>query len=208
MKTTYYLIFDGGCSTCSTVATSIEKEAGGKVSTLRIGSEHGQELLHRALPHGHEWRPYLVAVKGDTVTATSGLKMMTRLGRLLGPRRGIRVYNVVRRLGISLPLSSRAESTGILPLSRRAFVKLSGAALALAVVPLSPPSPDIPEARTWKCYATGYMRGNPCCAGIPVTGYGEDINQVNSCNAAKKDANFQASLQGCYAGHLQCKCSQ
>lgn len=206
MKTAYYLMFDGGCSTCSTLASSIEEEAGGKVSAVRSNSERGYELLGRAFPHGHKWQPYLIAVNGETLTAMSGLKMIARLGWLLGPRRAIRVCTMIRQLGVKLPSSREGGPAGILPLSRRAFVKLTGTMMAIAVVPLSPP--HIPEARTWKCYAKGYMRGNSCCAGIPVTGYGEDINQVNACNAAKRDANNQASLQGCYAGHLQCQCSQ
>lgn len=208
MRKAYYLLFDGGCSTCSALATTIEEEAGGKVSALRIGSEQGIELLGRAFSHDYDWQPYLITMQGETVKATSGLTMAAQLGWLLGPRRGIRVYNMARRLGI-LAISHRAaESRGVFPLSRRTFVKLTAGALtALTVVPLAPP-PPIPEYRGYQCTTKCYTEGDICCSGQVVTGAGYASTISDACSAAKSNASDNAPA-GCWATHCQpCNCTR
>jgi len=134
MKKSYHLTFDGSCSTCTTLASAIEDIAKGKLSALSIRSEQARDLLGRALPGGHTMQPYLIIVCGDTVTAVSGTALAVRLTRLLGLRRGIRVYNLARRLGVTFRVvdGSLAIEKGV---GRAEFLR-QGALFAGAVVAL------------------------------------------------------------------------
>jgi len=135
VKATYYLTFDGSCFTCSTLAAAIEDEAGGKLSAISNGSEQARTLLRRALPQGYERQPYLIAVKGEAVSAASGLKMAVRLGRLLGPRKGVRVYNMALQLGVTFRMNKGAVSIEKGGVGRADFLK-QGALFAGAFVAL------------------------------------------------------------------------
>lgn len=207
MRKAYYLLFDGGCSTCSALATTIEEEAGGKVSALRIGSEQGIELLSRAFSDDYNWQPYLITMQGETVKATSGRTMAAQLGWLLGPRRGIRVYNMARRLGTLSILHSATESRSVFPLSRRTFVKLTGGALAVLAFAPSPSIPQ-PEYHGYQCTTKCYTEGDICCSGQVVTGAGYASTITDACSAAKSNASDNAPA-GCWATHCQpCNCTR
>lgn len=211
MKKACYLLFDGGCSTCSALAATIEEEAGGKVSALRIGSEQGIALLSRAFSHGYDWQPYLIAVRGETITATSGTAMAVQLGRLLGLRKGVRVYKMARQLGATLPMDAGADSMGPLPLSglsRRTFLKLGGVIMsAAAFVPLTPP-PPVPEYHGYQCTTKCYTEGDICCAGQVVYGTGSGSTITDACSNAKSNASKNAP-PGCWATHCQpCTCKR
>ncbi len=134
MKKSYYLTFDGSCSTCTTLASAIEDIAKGKLSALSIRSEQARDLLNRALPGGHTMQPYLIIVCGDAVTAVSGTALAVRLTQLLGLRRGIRVYNLARRLGVTFRVvdGSLTLEKGV---GRAEFLR-QGALFAGAVVAL------------------------------------------------------------------------
>lgn len=135
-RRSYFLTFDGGCATCNTLATAIEEEARGKVVALSNTSEQAKDLLSRAFPSGYEAQPYLIAVKGSKVRAATGIKMAMTLGRVLGPTRGVRVYNLAHRLGVTFRLENGKLSIekGV---GRATFLK-QGAMLAgaLGLLPL------------------------------------------------------------------------
>ncbi len=135
MKAAYYLTFDGSCFTCSTLAATIEDVAGDKLSAISNGSEQARALLRQVFPHGYEPQPYLVTVKGNTVVAVTGLKMAVQLGRLLGPHKGVRVYNLARQLGVTFRLDNGRLSVEKGGVGRAAFLK-QGALFAGAVVAL------------------------------------------------------------------------
>lgn len=129
-----YLLFDAGCAVCHQLAQAIEEAAAGKLEALSIRDPQAREWLDRAYPDGWAHQPYLVTVDGDRVQASAGMGMALRLGRLLGPRQGWRVWNLARQSGIplSLGVGATGEQSAFAP-GRRTFLKTAlGTVIATA----------------------------------------------------------------------------
>ncbi|MBA2682844.1 MAG: hypothetical protein H0U76_31180 [Ktedonobacteraceae bacterium] len=116
-----YLLFDAGCSVCSSLAAAIEQEAAGKLKVLNLRSEDAKQLLEQVFPNGWQHQPYLVTVRPSGVIATTGLKMAVGLGQLIGPQKGWRIYRIAKQGRLALP-----DATSNLLTQRRQFLKRSG----------------------------------------------------------------------------------
>ncbi|MDM9584247.1 hypothetical protein [Nostoc sp. GT001] len=116
-----YLIFDSYCSSCSSLAHTIEKVAEGKLKTLSIASEEAKGILEQVFPNGWEHQPYFVTVKQDKVSVSTGYKMALQLGMLLGFKKGWQVYNLAKRYGVKIPSGRQKFSSG-----KRKFLRNAG----------------------------------------------------------------------------------
>lgn len=115
-----YLLFDSGCTTCSRLATAIEKESGGRIILRSLHELDIQLMLMNTRP-GWKWEPTLLEVNGDQVRAFTGLAMRGRLIATLGLRKALRIACLVYQAGVPL--------AGV-DLERRKVLKSSGALLA------------------------------------------------------------------------------
>jgi hypothetical protein len=91
-----YLLFDGGCVLCTGLAQAIEQETQGWLTAKSLRDPAMRELLDNARP-GWTWEPMLVEVRGERVRVYTGLKMRSRLVVGLGPRRAVRVAQLVQQ---------------------------------------------------------------------------------------------------------------
>ena len=64
-----YLLFDSGCSTCSTLAKGIARESGGLLVMRSLRDPRMQALLEQARPDW-QWEPTLLEVDGEDVRAS------------------------------------------------------------------------------------------------------------------------------------------
>lgn len=131
-----YLIFNASCSACNSLALRLEIAAAGKLNAIDIASEQAKDILNQAFPKGWEYNPYLITVKGDRVSASSGNKMVLQLGMLLGPEKAWKIYNQARQYGVKLPSGKQEFSS-----RRRNFLKyttlLAGSLLVTRLKPLN-----------------------------------------------------------------------
>jgi len=200
VKTIYYLTFDSECSTCSTLATTIEETTKGKVSATRLGSKRTQELLDHAFPDGYEWQPYLITIQGDRITAVGGLEMAIRLGRILGPLKALHVYSLARQSGVTFSAKNETESKGIFLSDRRTFVKLVGGTALSIVLPFIPLGP---QYRGYQCTAKCAVDGKCSQAGQYVTAKGGALTESDACADAKHQVQLLIQ-RGCTAKHCRC----
>ncbi len=131
-----YLIFNASCSACNSLAITLERAAAGKLNVIDIESEQAKGILSQAFPEGWEYSPYLITVKGDRVSASSGNKMVLQLGTLLGPQKAWKIYNQARQYGVKLPPGKKEFSS-----RRRNFIKyttlLVGSLFVTRIKPLN-----------------------------------------------------------------------
>ncbi len=114
-----YLLFDSGCCTCTSIASTIQSEAEEWLTCRSLRDPEMQVLLHSKVPNW-QWEPMLIEVRGTRVHAFTGLAMSTRLGIGLGPRRSINILRLINRNVATDP-------------QRRGILKFSGLLLAGAV---------------------------------------------------------------------------
>lgn len=86
-----------GCSVCTNLAHAIEREMGGKLTARSLRDPEVQQWLNRAKP-GWQWEPTLLEVHGEVIRAYTGLRMRARLAVVLGPRKGLRVAQLVQQV--------------------------------------------------------------------------------------------------------------
>jgi predicted DCC family thiol-disulfide oxidoreductase YuxK len=167
-----YLLFDAGCSVCNQLAQAIEEAAGGKLEAISIRERRAMKWLDQAYPAGWEHQPYLMTVDGGRVQAFAGLGMALRLGWLLGPRQGWRVWNLALRYGVALPAGGEFSA------ERRGFLKRVGGLLAGLILirdpgePWFPTEPRVPGEDSTDsicygcscCWGTVWEEG--CCCGL------------------------------------------
>ena len=121
------LLLDGQCSPCSEVGRQIQVEGLTEDSILEIGSLHDpryREMVDRVRPNG-KLEPTLLHLDGPAVSASTGVKLVASLMRIVGLRRSFRIAQLVRE----------ATADPAFDPSRRSFlIKAAGAA---AVLPLA-----------------------------------------------------------------------
>ena len=121
------LLLDGQCSPCSKVGRQIQVEGLTEDSILEIGSLHDpryREMVDKVRPNG-KLEPTLLHLDGPAVSASTGVKLVASLMRIVGLRRSFRIAQLVREA---------TADPGFDP-SRRSF--LIRAASAAAVLPLA-----------------------------------------------------------------------
>ena len=121
------LLLDGQCSPCSEVGRQIQVEGLTEDSILEIGSLHDpryREMVDRVRPNG-KLEPTLLHLDGPAVSASTGVKLVASLLRIVGLRRSFRIAQLVRE----------ATADPAFDPSRRSFlIKAAGAAAVLPVV--------------------------------------------------------------------------
>ena len=121
------LLLDGQCSPCSEVGRQIQVEGLTEDSILEIGSLHDpryREMVGRVRPNG-KLEPTLLHLDGPAVSASTGVKLVASLLRIVGLRRSFRIAQLVRE----------ATADPAFDPSRRSFlIKAAGAAAVLPVV--------------------------------------------------------------------------
>jgi predicted DCC family thiol-disulfide oxidoreductase YuxK len=138
-----YLLFDGGCSVCATLAREVETLSEGRLGVRSLRDPEVQALLDRARP-GWQWESMLVEIEGERVRVSAGLAMRARLVQVLGPVRAWRVAQAVARMG--------GPVLGV-DWGRRRLLQQGGALAALALLrrfpgdpPMARPEKDPPAA--------------------------------------------------------------
>jgi hypothetical protein len=79
------LVFDGECSSCSSLAQWMKARRPG-LAVHSIHSPHAHLVLRRLFPEGWRFRPYLIHGTPGDETAIYGLRLMLVAARMFGPR--------------------------------------------------------------------------------------------------------------------------
>ena len=90
------VLFDGGCTLCTGLALDIERATHGWLTARSLRDPAMTALLDQARP-GWRWEPTLVEVNGERVRVVTGIKMRSRLVVGLGPKRAVRVAQLVQQ---------------------------------------------------------------------------------------------------------------
>ncbi|MEZ4832102.1 MAG: hypothetical protein R2873_08895 [Caldilineaceae bacterium] len=90
-----YLLYDGGCSKCSHVATTVRDAVGDSLDLLSLRTDEAKDLLDTAHPKGWRYAPYVVTVDDKGVHAKTGILASMQLGLWMGPRKAMRVWQAV-----------------------------------------------------------------------------------------------------------------
>lgn len=121
----HYLLFDSGCSLCTSLAQSIEQASHGWLTAHSLRDPDMQALLNQAKTDW-KWEPTLLDIDGNKVHAYTGLALRSRLLIGLGPKRAWHVAQLARNAGVPL--------VNGLNLGRRKIVGQGGKILAGTVV--------------------------------------------------------------------------
>ena len=97
-----YFIYCLKSSEDNLLAGNIEAAAGAGLKAISIKSEQANELLDQAFIKGWKYRPYLVIVTHNRVSASTGYEMFLNLKILLGPQKGWQVYSLGQQYGVKL----------------------------------------------------------------------------------------------------------
>lgn len=147
-----YLLFDGGCTLCTGLAQDIERETNGWLTARSLRDPAMKALLDQERP-GWKWEPTLVEVSDKRVRVHTGIKMRSRLAIGLGPKRAVRVAQLVQQ-----GLAPKVD----VDQGRRALLK-RGAMLAgflivgprVALSPATSATQEQPPQITWLSDAEG-----------------------------------------------------
>ena len=85
-----YLLFDSGCSLCTSIARQVENASDGKLMARSLRDPDVRSVLDEVKP-GWRWEPMLLEVDGDRRRVYAGVGLRARLVRVLGPRRALRL---------------------------------------------------------------------------------------------------------------------
>lgn len=91
-----YLLFDSGCTLCTGLAQDIERETNGWLTTRSLREPAMKELLDKTRPDW-KWEPTLVEIDNAHVRVLTGVKMRSYLVVGLGPKRAVRVAQLVQQ---------------------------------------------------------------------------------------------------------------
>ena len=123
-----YLLFDPGCGVCTSLASEIERIAGGRLAARSLADPEMTQQLERARPNTR-WEPTLLEIRDESVTAHTGRMLGWRLISVLGLRRA---WTISRLLGITTPRGSGRGTT------RRAFltsgIRWAGGAIGVLIL--------------------------------------------------------------------------
>ena len=97
-----YLLFDSGCSLCASLAHKVERAADGKLTARSLRDPDVRSILDDVKPGWH-WEPMLLEVDGDRRRVYAGIGMRAWLVRVLGPRRALRLAQIVQRATVFQP---------------------------------------------------------------------------------------------------------
>jgi len=104
VKKQRYLLFDGGCSSCTAIARQVEQESNGWLTVKSLDDAEMRRLLDKHRP-GWKFQPTLITVDGAEVTISTGISLSARIGAALGLRRAARVASLVMKNQSSKPAS-------------------------------------------------------------------------------------------------------
>ena len=97
-----YLLFDSGCSLCSSIARQVEEAADGQLTPRSLRDHEVRSILDE-VKSGWRWEPMLLEVDGDRRRVYAGIGMRARLVRVLGPRRALKLAQIVQQATVFQP---------------------------------------------------------------------------------------------------------
>jgi hypothetical protein len=104
----WVLAFDGSCGSCRGIAEAVAKACSDKIQVLPLRHPDVAKWREESFGPDAAWKPTLLMVGSGRVRAWTGVRLATRLGRLLGPATSVRV---VRALG-QLRMEARRGEVG------------------------------------------------------------------------------------------------
>ncbi len=105
-----YLIFDGGCSVCSKLASSLKDASSKSMEIISISEPKAISWLDKKFPQGWKHAPYLIIASDDQIQAWSGLSLILELLKLTGLKGILLFWNMTRRKSaFSSALKSRTR---------------------------------------------------------------------------------------------------
>lgn len=111
-----YLLFDSGCSLCTSLACQVEEVSDGKLIARSLRDPEIRPILDAENP-GWSWEPMLLEMDDEGRQLYTGVGMRLHLARVLGPRRALDVARIVQK------------ATAFQP-ARRGVLKLAGGLMA------------------------------------------------------------------------------
>lgn len=111
-----YLLFDSGCSLCTSLARQVEEVADSRLVARSLRDPDVRLILDEAKP-GWSWEPMLLEVDGERRRVYAGIGMRARLVRVFGPWWALRLARIIQRATVFQP-------------DRRGVLKLAGGLLA------------------------------------------------------------------------------
>lgn len=103
-----YLLFDSGCSMCSSIADEIKTSAHGWLDVRSLRDPGMQEILNKADPDW-KWRPTLLLIEEDRVRVVQGAALLSRIAIGIGPRQAMRIASLVGEQSMPAQASSPAR---------------------------------------------------------------------------------------------------
>ena len=112
----HYLLFDSGCSLCTSLARQVEEVSDGKLIARSLRDPEMHSILDAENP-GWSWEPMLLEVGDEGRQIYTGVGMRLHLARVLGPRQALEVAQIVQKATFFQP-------------ARRGVLKLAGGLVA------------------------------------------------------------------------------
>lgn len=129
----WLLGFDGNCAACIDLATEIMEISEGRISVISLHDGLAMKWRRESLGPDAPLVPTLFRVTGDEADVWTGPRMMTKFAAILGPRRALKVAEV---LGAAAADESNIPEGHIG--RRAALLRLSGIAAGLLMVARAP----------------------------------------------------------------------
>lgn len=120
-----YLLFDAGCSICTNVAATIERESGGWLTAKSLNDPTARAWREET-GQADSWEPALIEVTTERTQAFTGFALRRRLVGGLGPRRAWKVLRLVAEFGME---SDSGEGVTRRVILRRGVAVIAAAAL-------------------------------------------------------------------------------
>lgn len=112
----HFLLFDSGCSLCTSLARQVEEASDGKLIARSLRDPEIRSILDAENP-GWSWEPMLLEMGDEGRQLYTGVGMRLHLARVLGPRRALEVAQIVQKATFFQP-------------ARRGILKLAGGLVA------------------------------------------------------------------------------
>lgn len=103
-----YLLFDSGCTSCSSLAQAIEQESAGWLEAKSLRDPRMQTYFERA-QRTLRWQPTLIEVSDQRVTFSTGFALRRKLVQGLGLKRTWRIFQLMQSLQLNSMHTKRRD---------------------------------------------------------------------------------------------------
>jgi len=159
-----YLLFDSGCSLCTSIARRVEEASEGKLIARSLRDPDVRSILDETKP-GWRWEPMLLEVDGERRRVYAGVGMRARLVQVLGLRQ-------------ALTVAQAGQATVVFQSARRRFLQVVMKTVGvLATVSSSTLLFEMKEALAYTTCQCNYSNDTP--------------NALISCKILSSFSNYQ-----------------